>query len=443
MDLSKTGQISSRRSTPAKKFKCPFCETEFTRQHNLKSHLLTHSQEKPFTCQTCDMKFRRLHDLKRHTKLHTGERPHICSKCNRKFARGDALVRHTKGSGGCAGRRSSIGSLGADDDPEDSNKVECKKGAMDGVVYNNSTTQHNEDESTRKKQQNFDFPSLQEENTNTSNRRDTYTSSQVTTSYPSAESQSILPSRDAFFPTNDAGSTGTRVPPHIIDTTIRGYTPGLNQTYTPSHKIRGNIATPQNATTESSKPPSPNSLHQNQFFNDASSINRLKSPNQASQSQSSSFVKQKSNQSSLPDLSLISPDKTLPELRLPSLTSLASHDQRCKLLNEAISQNNQGNELNASMISPSGSENFSRAQNFNAPQHQSTINDRNNLFVGGEKTIWSYVRILEIKVRHLTDKIEEMKTNEKTQQDKINSLLKEIILLKNNPNNRIESTSTH
>ncbi|RKF62304.1 putative zinc finger protein [Erysiphe neolycopersici] len=441
MDLSKTGQISTRRSTPAKKFKCPYCETEFTRQHNLKSHLLTHSQEKPFTCHTCNMRFRRLHDLKRHTKLHTGERPHICLKCNRKFARGDALVRHTKGSGGCAGRRSSIGSLGADDDPEDSNKVECKKGAMDGVVYNKSADQLNENESTREKQQNFDFPNLPEENTNTSNCGDTYTSSKVISSYPPTEIQSIQPLRIPFYPTNDAESTGTRVSPHIMDTAIRGYTPGLKQPYKSSHNTRSNMTTPQNATTESSKPPSPNCLHSTQFFHEASSINRLKSPNQTLQSQSCSFVNQKSSQSTLLDFSLTSPDKTLPELRLPSLTSLAPHDQRYKLSNEAVSQKIHGNEQITSVMSPSSAEILSHTQIFNASQHQGTTNDRNNLFAG-EKTVWSYVRILEVKVRHLTDKIEEMKTNEKTQQDKINSLLKEILLLKNNPNTISESYST-
>lgn len=108
----------SRTSSTTKKHKCPHCATEFTRHHNLKSHLLTHSQEKPFGCQECSSRFRRLHDLKRHLKLHTGERPHICPNCGRKFARGDALARHGKGPGGCAGRRSSQGEDDEDEDEE-------------------------------------------------------------------------------------------------------------------------------------------------------------------------------------------------------------------------------------------------------------------------------------------------------------------------------------
>ncbi|KAJ6262383.1 C2H2 finger domain transcription factor crzA [Drechslerella dactyloides] len=93
------------------KHECPNCHQTFTRHHNLKSHLLTHSHEKPFQCITCQSRFRRLHDLKRHQKLHTGERPHVCDSCGRRFARADALARHNRGEGGCAGRRSSMGGL--------------------------------------------------------------------------------------------------------------------------------------------------------------------------------------------------------------------------------------------------------------------------------------------------------------------------------------------
>lgn len=123
-----------------KEHKCPTCSTVFTRQHNLKSHMLTHKDEKPYKCDKCDMRFRRLHDLKRHSKLHTGEKPHVCPKCDRKFARGDALARHSKGAGGCAGRRSSMGTFIEDEanasltDADDSRMHDARMtGSFDNV----------------------------------------------------------------------------------------------------------------------------------------------------------------------------------------------------------------------------------------------------------------------------------------------------------------------
>ncbi|OMJ26165.1 Transcriptional regulator CRZ1 [Smittium culicis] len=79
-----------------KKYSCNICFASFSRQHNLKSHTLTHSTERPFICDICSKSFRRQHDLKRHKKLHTGERPHTCPTCGRGFARLDALNRHMR-----------------------------------------------------------------------------------------------------------------------------------------------------------------------------------------------------------------------------------------------------------------------------------------------------------------------------------------------------------
>lgn len=87
---------------------CDICGATFTRQHNLKSHFLTHtSSKKEFICSECGSEFRRSHDLKRHQKLHTGEKPFACLTCGRRFARADALGRHAKSSGeaGCVNSR--------------------------------------------------------------------------------------------------------------------------------------------------------------------------------------------------------------------------------------------------------------------------------------------------------------------------------------------------
>lgn len=84
-----------------KKYLCPQCQNTFTRKHNLKSHLLTHTDQKPFACSNCPSQFRRQYDLRRHEKIHTRERSHICKECGKGFARADALLRHANSNTGC------------------------------------------------------------------------------------------------------------------------------------------------------------------------------------------------------------------------------------------------------------------------------------------------------------------------------------------------------
>ncbi|KAJ1506848.1 hypothetical protein HMI54_004748 [Coelomomyces lativittatus] len=74
----------------------PYCRKTFSRSHNLKSHMVMHSNAKPFQCPYCPLAFRRNHDLRRHVRLHSGLKPFSCTRCGKSFSRSDALKRHTK-----------------------------------------------------------------------------------------------------------------------------------------------------------------------------------------------------------------------------------------------------------------------------------------------------------------------------------------------------------
>ncbi|KAI9370491.1 hypothetical protein BJX61DRAFT_88335 [Aspergillus egyptiacus] len=323
---------SGPRSPSAKKHRCPYCATEFTRHHNLKSHLLTHSQEKPFACTTCQSRFRRLHDLKRHTKLHTGERPHICPKCGRRFARGDALARHNKGQGGCAGRRASMGSYAPEDEYGDATAAGAED-AMDGLVYAEPERMDEEDE------RRFNMPGIKKHDVPAdsiarSDSVSSYQPRQPSTYPPIAASR---PSPGGLFPppTSHGGSSGSPspVPQHG------------NLTFPPTtQSSAASVFAPPNMT-ESPKPLSPNTLPSHQLGhapeNNVQLHHRPHSPGITHSFSQQPYARAGSSQASLsnhsaPSLGLPPPQPGAPQL--PPPPGLGSSEPRFSLHSQSSVQ---------------------------------------------------------------------------------------------------------
>jgi hypothetical protein len=391
MSLPGYGQ-NTPKSPSTKRHKCPYCATDFTRHHNLKSHLLTHSQEKPYECPTCQARFRRLHDLKRHTKLHTGERPHTCYKCGRRFARGDALARHNKGQGGCAGRRSSFG---MDDDLADGKG----DGEMDGVVY---TGDHDgecdeDDDGGRRVSE----PARKRQNTGNSTQSSYH---QHSSTYPpiaanrGSVSQSSQSSQNGLRPYYPApSSAANNVSPKLAPSSI----PSLHNASQPNVFAQGGM-------TESPKPLSPSQQDHQRLGARDNSLPGSRSPNVSHHIHQQNLARSATR--GTPPMGLAPPNSNGPHLpTLPGLNPLASK------------QGSQGGKSNV----PSMLQHQPMAAP-GTPSQPGSISSHGGSgssireVMGGQVDVWQYVREMEAR----------MARTEKDHTDMIATLQNEVTTLR-------------
>ena len=424
-----------------RKHKCPYCATEFTRHHNLKSHLLTHSHEKPYMCQTCDSRFRRLHDLKRHTKLHTGERPHVCPKCKRSFARGDALARHNKGQGGCAGRRSSAGSYGDNAYDLDAPGEE----GMDGLVYTGEASQepdNMDDDGEEPDDRRKSLPSIRRHEAPDPHYRQSQEGQsgyqrQPSTYPPVAARQSTggglqPPSGGHVGGSSPATSPGSQ------STSMNAYVQGSGGAFSNANVFS------QTSMTESPKPLSPGTLNPHSSFPDPN-IRRNRSPSLTQQFQQQQYGRRTHSHPTPPPAVALGPPANPTSHsnapHLPSLAGLNPPDPRYTLhsqgsvptagphgppqtlpsqpqaqtsgphppstANTQSSYHTHSQQGSTSSILGAGPP-LSSHSNSLGSSHAGSGERANLPFPTGEQRLWAYVQSLEARIERLSGEVERL-----------------------------------
>ena len=409
-------------SSSNKKHKCPYCSTEFTRHHNLKSHLLTHSHEKPYMCQTCDARFRRLHDLKRHTKLHTGERPHICPKCKRSFARGDALARHNKGQGGCAGRRSSVGSFGGDGGTGGDE-------SMDGLMYTGEASHEPEhmDDDEGSDDRRPSLPSIRRHEVppdphyrQTQESQSVYQSRQPSTYPPVAMKQ---PTSKTLYPPGASygGGSSTSTSP---GNTLPHYAPGSN--IPPAYQSGGSNVFPHGGMTESPKPLSPGAIAGSQHGHPDTGIHRNRSPSMSQHLQQQQFGRRTHSRASPPPMALPPPPMSSTSHsnapHLPSLPSMTPPDPRFTLHSQVsgpthgppVAQSGYPGPPHPGTITsyqpPQGGNSSKSNSHSSHGTQQYGSGERATLPYPQEDRLWALVKALDAKVERLQEEVASLRS---------------------------------